>query len=226
MSRHSAVLLLSAVTLAIAGGCGTMDERDDDDMASNQMTASVAQETTEMAQPQPQPTPDPTMQGQGMQEGSMQGQASGEAGASTQADVEFYRKALASGGSEVAISQQATTRGSAKVAALAQHIVDDHTALNQKLGQASGMSQPPPPDPENQAAAQRMQQLAGAEFDRAYLNHMAQGHAKSIELYGSTATSAQDARTRELAAAALPTLREHAEAVAQLRAEIGDGDTD
>lgn len=229
MSRHIGFLPL--IGIAIAGiGCGTMDERDDPGMQSSQMYAAQAQGTTgadpsgtggAMSSMQPTQVPPQAAGDQGQQgmqgDQAMQADQAMQGSGTAQADAEFYRTALASGRSEVAISEHVASAASGEVADLARRIASDHTALNRQLQQASGMQQMPEPDAEQERTAQQMQQMTGAQLERAYLDHMAQAHAKSIELYQRTAQGAQDARTRQLAEAALPTLRQHAQAIERLR---------
>lgn len=126
------------------------------------------------------------------------------------ADADFYRQALTSGAAEVALSEHAaSTSSSAEVARIAEMLVKDHAELNSKLRTASGMSDGVPP-PAEAKAAEEIKAKTGAAFDTAYLQKMSEGHKKSISLYETASTGAVDAKTRGLASAALPKLREHA----------------
>ena len=126
------------------------------------------------------------------------------------ADADFYRQALTSGASEVALSEHAaSTSSSEEVARIAEMLVRDHGELNGKLRTASGMSDGVPP-PAEAKAAEEIKAKTGAAFDTAYLQKMSEGHRKSISLYETASTGASDAETRGLASAALPKLREHA----------------
>ncbi len=140
------------------------------------------------------------------------------------ADMEFYRKALSSGIGEVAASELAQQKAdSEEVRQLAGRLVQDHRALNDKLREVSDMATDPAPPPESQAAANHLRGLEGEAFDSAWLEHMAEGHAKSIALYQTVAQGGQSEQARTLAAGALPQLREHAASIDRLR---NDGDAD
>ena len=135
---------------------------------------------------------------------------SANATAAGSADADFYRQALGSGTSEVALSEHALrTSSSAEVKRIAEMLIADHRELNDKLRATSGMGQVPPP-PAEAKAGQDIKAKTGAAFDTAYLQKMSEGHKKSIALYTSTSTGAGNAETRRLASAALPKLREHA----------------
>lgn len=136
----------------------------------------------------------------------------GETPASAQADRDFLTSALSSGMSEVALSRQVQSRSpTARIRALAEHIADDHDALNDRLGALLGASVTP--GAEHRATEAMLASKQGVEIDQAYLRHMADGHRKAIALYEAAASSASNAAVRALAADALPKLREHAQAV-------------
>lgn len=130
-------------------------------------------------------------------------------------DRQFLETALASGLSEVSMSRHVEKRSpTADVRALAKRIADDHDALNARLRTVS-------PDGldgvEMDASAKAMDTMLRAtatpDLDRMYLQHMAEGHVRSLARYEAAATNAADAAVRKLAGDALPKLREHARAV-------------
>lgn len=130
-------------------------------------------------------------------------------------DRQFLRSALASGLAEVSMSRYVEGRSpTAEVRALAKRIADDHEALNARL---RDMAAADLDGVEMDASAKAMETMIRATeapaLDRTYLQHMAEGHAKSIARYETAAANAADAGVRKLAEAALPKLREHARAV-------------
>lgn len=136
------------------------------------------------------------------------------------ADADFYRQALGSGASEVALSEHASrTSSSTEVKRIAEMLIADHRALNAKLRSASGMGEVMPP-PAEVKAGEAIKAMTGNAYDIAYLQKMSDGHRKSIALYEATATGASDSGTRELASAALPKLREHAGHVEKAMAAV------
>lgn len=137
------------------------------------------------------------------------------------ADADFYRQALGSGVSELALSEHAArASSSAEVKRVADMLVKDHRDLNDKLRAASGMNQSSPP-PAEAKAAEDIKSTTGTAFDTAYLRKMSEGHKKSIALYERAANSAGDSETRRLASAALPKLREHASHVEKALTSAG-----
>jgi putative membrane protein len=134
---------------------------------------------------------------------------------SADADRSFARSALASGIAEVKVSRDVEKRSpTSDVRALAKRIADDHEALNGKLRSFAG---PDADAVDTDASAKAMDALIrsseGADLDRAYLQHMVDGHARSIAKYEAAASTVRDDALRTLAKNALPKLREHARAV-------------
>ena len=136
--------------------------------------------------------------------------SAGRPTAAGSADADFYRRALGSGTSEVALSEHASrTSSSTEVKRVANMLIADHRVLNGKLRAASGMNDVTPL-PADAKAVEEVKSKTAAAFDVAYLQKMSDGHKKSIKLYEAASTAAGDAETRKLALAALPKLREHA----------------
>lgn len=217
--------MLPLIGIAAAGiGCGTMDRQDDAYAGTSGVQAPAEDRLDPQVGPAPPVPRTMEMEGERMQHAEgmhdMQGATHGamEGGGP---DAPFYRTALSSGLAEVEISEYAAQQAAPEVASLAQRIARDHRALNTQLQQASGMAQMPALMPQHENKVDQMKRLVGSQINYAYLDHMAQSHQQSIELYQAASESAQDPRTRQLAQAALPTLREHAQAVAQVRSGLG-----
>jgi putative membrane protein len=153
-------------------------------------------------------------------------------GASTAAmssDVEFIKKAAEGGMKEVEVGKLAQSRASdSNVKAFADRMVKDHGAANTELmslAKSKGVMLPPSPDRRSTTAdaakpepgargtsGQRpdpLENLKGAEFDRAYMTKMVEDHEKTVQLFEQEATSGKDAEVKAWAAKTLPTLREH-----------------
>lgn len=129
------------------------------------------------------------------------------------ADRDFARTALASGMAEVQVSRHVEKQSpSAEVRALAKRIADDHGALNDKLRGFAG-SDAVALDASSKAMDALIRSSKGDDLDRAYLQHMADGHARSIARYEAAEVAVRDEALRALIKAALPKLREHARAV-------------
>lgn len=127
----------------------------------------------------------------------------------------FYEQALRSGAAEVEAAKSAQLRGaSAELRRFAQEMEHDHNELNQQLSEASGL-EIPQPDARQLATLRQLDANQGAEYDRAWLRHMARSHAKAIRLYQQTVDHAGPGA--QVASKALPKLREHARRVEELQ---------
>lgn len=128
-------------------------------------------------------------------------------------DRAFARTALASGLAEVQVSRHVEQQSpTADVRALAKRIADDHGTLNEKLRSFAG-SEAVDIDASSKAMDTLIRSSEGTDLDRAYLQHMAEGHARSIARYETAEGSVRDEALRTLVKEALPKLREHARAV-------------
>lgn len=126
---------------------------------------------------------------------------------------DFARTALASGLAEVQVSRHVEKQSpTADVRVLAKRIADDHGALNEKLRSFAG-SDVVDIDASSKAMDALIRSSQGTDLDRAYLQHMAEGHARSIARYEAAEATVRDEALRTLVKAALPKLREHARAV-------------
>ena len=143
------------------------------------------------------------------------GVAAWKAATRQQAPGSFFDQALRSGAAEVEAAKSAQLRGaSAEVRRFAQQMEHDHRELNQQLAQASGQ-QIPQPDARQLEMLRQIDAKQGAAFDRAWLRHMGRSHDKAIRLYQRTVDQAGPGA--QIAAQALPKLREHARQVKELQ---------
>lgn len=213
-TRYRAPLLLAIATIAI---CGCRDDMQPDDVSASTANppastlpraespaAGAASDTTstlpDAATP---PGTDAATPGK---------PAPGDV---PHADHDFARSALASGLAEVKMSRDVEARSpTGEVRALARRIADDHEALNGKLRVFAG---PDADAVDTDASSKAMDALIrsskGADLDRAYLQHMSDGHARSIARFEAAGKTVRDDGLRTLANEALPKLREHARAV-------------
>lgn len=93
-----------------------------------------------------------------------------------------------------------------------QRMVDDHTKAGDELkgiAQQKGMTLPTSLDAKDQATFDRLSQLNGAEFDRAYMADMVRDHKTDIADFKREADRGTDADLKAFASKTLPTLQEH-----------------
>lgn len=114
---------------------------------------------------------------------------SGEAGLDVASgnDREFVTEMLSTGAAEVQLGKLAAERGaSADVKQFGQMMVSDHTKAGEQLKQIAGQYnvQPggqPVIDEEHSELIAKLSTLRGAEFDRAYIDAMVDGHQDVID---------------------------------------------
>ena len=150
------------------------------------------------------------------------GMASPMKGSTPAADKMFAVQAAKGGMGEVALGQLAQQKaGSDAVKQFATHMVDDHTQANDALKQvASTKNIMLPAAPPMDAKAKKLENMSGAEFDKAYMAMMLDDHKKTIALFQKEAASGKDPDLKAFATKTLPTLKGHLEMVMQTRTTI------
>jgi len=138
---------------------------------------------------------------------------SADQAAPSAADKAFMQKAAVGGMAEVELGKLAQQKAASdQVKQFGSHMVDDHSKANEELKQiagAKGVALPTALDAKHQKAMEKMQQLSGASFDRAYLAEMQKDHDADIALFQKQSRSGKDADVKAFAAKTLPTLRDH-----------------
>ncbi len=172
--------------------------------ADQQKAQDAAQPQQQQDQAQPALTPPP-----------LPGALNEPAGAATaQYDKEKFIKDCAQNGiAEVNMSQVATQKAEdPALKEAAQKLVTDHSKLNEQvkeLAQKKGITLSTEVDSKHQKMIDHLSSLSGAEFDKAFATHMAQGHKKSIAKFKQAAANTEDMEISQFAKATLPTLQEH-----------------
>ncbi len=139
-------------------------------------------------------------------------------------DKEWISQAGMAGLAEVQMGNLALQKAqSADVKAFAQRMVTDHTTANEELVQlttAKGLTLPAQLAGEHQAGLEHLTGLSGAEFDKAYMEHMVADHEKAVGLFTTGSNSAQDPDIKAYAAKNLPILQEHARLAGEVNAKL------
>jgi putative membrane protein len=140
------------------------------------------------------------------------------------ADSEWVVNAGKAGLAEVQMGNLALQKAqSADVKAFAQRMVTDHSKSNEELQQlvtAKGLTLPAQLDGEHQAGLEHLTGLSGAEFDKAYMQHMVGDHEKAIGLVQTGSNSAQDPDIKAYATKSLPILQEHAKLAGEVSGKV------
>lgn len=137
----------------------------------------------------------------------------GTSSAMTPQDKEFVSNAGMAGLAEVQMGNLALQNAtSADVKAFAQRMVTDHSKSNEELQQLAttkGVALPAELDAGHKSALDHLTSLTGADFDKAYMQHMVEDHRKAVDLFTNGSTGAQDADLKAWAGRTLPTLQQH-----------------
>lgn len=143
------------------------------------------------------------------------GETGGTVSNTSDADKTFVTSAGMAGLAEVQYGNLALQKSeNADVRAFAQRMVTDHGKSNAELAQlvtAKGLALPAELAGTHQQGYEHLEGLGGAEFDRAYMQHMVADHQAAVTLFQNASTSATDADIRGFATRALPVLQEHAQ---------------
>lgn len=135
-------------------------------------------------------------------------------------DKVFIEKAAKSGHEEVAISQVAVERTTnPQVKALAQMMVDDHTAAGGQLATiaaAKGVKLPA----QDLDDAKKWSKKDTKDFDKDYAEKMVADHKDAVELFQKQATKGEDADTKAFARDTLPKLQHHLEMAIDLKKSL------
>lgn len=139
-------------------------------------------------------------------------------------DKDFVVKAAQGGMAEVSMGnlglQKATN---ADVKAFAQRMVTDHSKANDELkalAPTKGITLPADVNDEQKAALNHLSGLSGAEFDRAYMDHMVADHEKDVAEFQKETTSTGDTDISGWASKTLPTLQSHLQQAKDTRAKL------
>jgi putative membrane protein len=76
-------------------------------------------------------------------------------------------------------------------------------------------------DAAHRAAADRLTQMNGAAFDRAFMRQVVKDHEQAVSLFEAEAKHGQDKDLKDFAKKALPTLKDHLKMARDLAGEGG-----
>ena len=128
-------------------------------------------------------------------------------------DKEFVSKAGMAGLAEVHMANLALQKASsADAKAFAQRMSTDHSKTNNELAQfatTKGLALPTELAGDHKAGLDHLNSLSGADFDKAYMDHMVSDHEKAVADFEKASTSATDTDLKAWAGRTLPALKEH-----------------
>lgn len=140
-------------------------------------------------------------------------------------DQIFAKKAAQGGMAEVQLGQLAVSKASnQKVKDFGQRMVDDHTKANDKLKSIAGndsINLPQNLSPKDQALMNRLSNLSGSAFDKAYMSAMVKDHETDISLFQHEANGGTAGDLKSFASETLPTLQEHLSLAKDAASSVG-----
>ncbi len=152
------------------------------------------------------------------------GATGGTSSTVTPADKEWVTTAGMAGLAEVQMGNLALQNAqNAEVKAFAQRMITDHTKSNEELQQlvtTKGLTLPAQLDGDHKKAVDHLTGLSGAEFDKAYMQHMVADHDKAVAHFTSGSTNAEDVDIKGFATKSLPVLQEHATLAKSLAGKV------
>lgn len=139
------------------------------------------------------------------------------------ADASFLSDAAYGGMKEVEAGNVAKQKGSSQdVKNLANMMVTDHTAMNEKVKALAAKKNIQLPEGlcTEDMDMIRNNKKTGAAFDKEYADMMVQDHEDAIRKFENAATNAKDPEIKALANEALPKLRHHLEISKQTKEKV------
>jgi putative membrane protein len=135
-------------------------------------------------------------------------------------DEQFLTKAAQGGMMEVEVGRLAQEKGSSnEVKEFGRKLEQDHSKANDQLKQiaASKNVQLPTDMGAEKAAVDKLRNLSGDEFDKAFLKMAVKDHKKDVKEFQKESTRAMDSDVKNFASTTLPTLQEHLRTAEQLQ---------
>jgi putative membrane protein len=129
----------------------------------------------------------------------------------SRSDRRFVTKAVELNNEEVRLSELAAQQATnPEVRSFAQQLVNEHSQVGTELSAiANRKGVIADPSDYDQRATSKLSKKTGVEFDKAYLDKMADAHEDAVDLFEKAAKNAKDPEVQAFAAKQLPTLKEH-----------------
>jgi len=149
--------------------------------------------------------------------------AAEEKGALNSADSMFVKKAAMQNKAEIKVAELGAKKAqSAEVKAFAEKMVEHHNTIQTEiegLAKAKGIELSVSNDPEDEKTIQDLEKESGADFDKAFLNHMEEAHDECVDNYEEASEDTKDADLKAWVDKTLPMLRSHHESVKSLESK-------
>ncbi len=139
-------------------------------------------------------------------------------------DYKFVSAAARGGEEEVTLGELAAQKGTdPSVREFGQRMAQDHQKVNQQLTQLAsqkGATLPSTPTGREEGRVDKLKNMSGADFDKAYMKEMVSDHKKDVKEFQSASTKADDADVKAFAAKTMPTLEEHLQMAESIQTKL------
>lgn len=136
-------------------------------------------------------------------------------------DSTFVMKAAVGGMTEVEMGKLAQQNGmSDRVKAFGAAMVADHSKANDELksyASMHGMTLPATLPADKQKDVDMMKKMMGKSFDMHYVGMMVDDHKKTVDMFKTAASGADDADLKAWAGKTLPTLQMHLDSIQAIK---------
>jgi putative membrane protein len=130
-------------------------------------------------------------------------------------DKKFAQEAAKGNLEEVQLAKLAQQKASSDaVKQFAQKMIDDHTKANEQLQQLASrdsLTVPDRLDSKQQDTVNKLSQLSGPAFDKAYAKNMVKDHKKDVQAFRAESQLGTQANVKQFASQTLPVLQQHLE---------------
>ena len=141
-------------------------------------------------------------------------------------DTAFAISASQGGIAKVQLGSLAASKaGDPAVKAFGRQMVDDHTKADDRLAslaQEQNMTLPANLTAKDQALYDKLSQLSGAAFDKAYVSGMLKDHKKDVKAFRKEAGSGKNPKIKNFAAETLPILQHHLDEVKSIQSRSSE----
>ena len=152
-------------------------------------------------------------------------QGSAMAGKVSAADTKFAKEAASGGLLEVELGRLATQKATSdKVKTFGQRMADDHGKANDELkaiASKDGITLPTQMDAKDRATVNKLSNMSGEAFERAYMRDMVADHQHDLAAFQKESTSGSNMDLKNWAATTMPTLQEHLRLAKDAEASLG-----
>jgi putative membrane protein len=154
------------------------------------------------------------------QSSNMDPQMNGMQTGPSASDRMFVKSAMQGSMAEVQLGQLTLQKSSNdQVKQFAQHMIDDHTKLNEEMkpvAQQLGVDVPTQVSKKDHNLMNKLQGLSGPAYDQAYIKDMVKDHKNDLSEFQMEASSGQDQTVKDAAAQGSKVIAQHLQMAQQL----------